>query len=80
MIQEAIRLSQKQKQVIKDLQNDFVLITSNEVNGAWVGNSKGQYHINNRVFYNLLDKGLINQELQYPFNYVLTTLGKIIQP
>lgn len=70
------KLSPLQKKVVKCLQDDFVLITDNQIKGAMVGNSKGEFHISNRVFCNLIDKGLIYQQLQYPFNYILSIAGQ----
>ena len=81
MKQEKVKLTAMQKRVIKDLQGDFILITDSSGKGAWVGNSEGQYHINNGVFWRLVDKGLIWQDCsRYGHNnYVLTKLGKTIQ-
>jgi hypothetical protein len=76
-----IKLSPKQKEVIKDLQNGWSLCTSSDVKGAWVSKSKNvkEYHINNRVFWNLVDKGLIFKNFRAHFNYTLTALGKTIE-
>lgn len=74
-----IKLTPKQKEVVKRLQNGYVLITDCDNIGAWVGSTKDQFYIGGRVFWNLVHKGIIYQELGYPFNYVLTQLGKTIQ-
>lgn len=50
------------------------------MNGAIVGSAKkDQYHIDNGVFWRLVEKGLIRQESRPPFNYILTDVGKIIK-
>jgi len=74
-----MKLTPRQKKVIKDLQNGYVLITDNSTTGAWVGNHKEEYRINNRLFYNLMDLGLIIQQYKLPFDYILTPEGKTIQ-
>ena len=74
-------LTKKQKEVVIDLQNGWSLVTNNEVKGAWVSKSKAdkEYHIDNGIFWRLVKKGLIYQQLSHPFNYVLTEQGKSIK-
>lgn len=76
-----IKLSDKQKQVIKDVQNGYIIITGNEMKGAIIGRNIGeQYCINNGVFWRLVDKGLIAQgDAREQFNYRLTDFGKKIK-
>lgn len=71
-----MKLTEKQACVIYCLQNGWVLITDNEMKGAIVGSKQKEFHIDNGIFFRLVNKGLIYQELGYPFNYILTRLGK----
>lgn len=74
-----MKLTPKQDYVIHCLQNGWVLITDQDYKGAIVGNHKNQFHINNGIFWRLVEKGLIHQELQSPFNFVLTNEGSKIK-
>lgn len=71
-------LTPKQSCVIFCLQQGCVLMTSSQYRTAWVGNTKGQFEISGRVFWNLVDKGLIKQTTweSDDFDYILTPLGK----
>lgn len=71
--------SKAQKEVIRDLQNGYVLITGNQLKGAVVGSSKREYIIGTRLFWNLVDKGLVFQNMYENYNYTLTELGKQIE-
>lgn len=77
-----LKLSPKQTQVIKDLQTGGVLVTDSSTRGAWIGFLRGdnrqEYYIGNRVFWNLVDKGLIMQELGGQFNFELTDAGRTL--
>jgi hypothetical protein len=80
-MEKKIKLSEKQKEVIEDLQNGYILITNAEMKGANVAHIDGTvYHINNRVFWNLVDLKLIFQDSSRQHSYVLTNLGKTIEP
>jgi hypothetical protein len=75
-----IKLTPVQNKVIWCLQNGWILITDSGMKGAIVGaTTKDQFKINNRVFWNLVDKGMIYQSLEWPFHYVLTKEGKSIK-
>lgn len=77
---EKIKLTPKQNDVIWCLQNGWVLITDSSSKGAIVAIAQKEYKINNGVFWNLVDKGLIYQGFAiYRFNYILTDLGKSIK-
>jgi hypothetical protein len=66
-------LSKRQKQVATDLMNGYVIVASSQSTGAWIANDNGnQYHISNRVFFNLVDKNVIRQQYSAPFDYILT--------
>jgi hypothetical protein len=71
-------LTQKQNAVIFCLQQGCCLITSDQYKGAWVAGNKGQYHINNGLFWRLVQMGLIKQSTweSKNFDYILTALGK----
>ena len=73
------KLSPRQAKVIKDMQNGSILITDCEIKGAWVSSpdrNVKDYHINSRVFWNLVKKGIIYQGGQRErFNYILTLAG-----
>lgn len=75
-----IKLTPKQNAVINLLQNGWVLVTGAEVTGAWVSNDKYQFHINNGLFFRLVDMELIYQagEKEH-FSFILTTKGKSIK-
>ena len=75
-------LSKKQKGIVSDLQDGFVIVASSEHKGAWIskkGQLKGDYHIDNGVFWRLVKKGIIAQQVVWPFHYELTKLGKEIK-
>lgn len=76
-----MNLSAAQNKVIYALQNGFSLITSNTQKGAAVGSKEGHFMINNRVFWNLVDKKLIYQShnRDHHFNYILTDAGSKIK-
>lgn len=76
-----INLTLKQNAVIYCLQNGWAMITDMEMKGAIVCGNKFQFKITNRLFWNLVDKGLIYQGnwTEHRYNYVLTTLGKTIK-
>ncbi len=80
MADKKLKLSKKQKEVMKDLRNGYELATNSDTRGAEVCHKSGnQYHINNRVFWNLVDMGLIFQNIEERFQYTLTELGKTIE-
>jgi hypothetical protein len=72
-----MRLTKKQNEVIYCLQNGWVVVTDNTVTGAWIAGDTGQFHINNGVFWRLVDKGLLWQSthLKDRHCYVLTDKG-----
>lgn len=72
----AVKLTTKQKQVIRDLQGGSILITDSEMTGADVAAPSGVYHITNRVFWKLVDLDLIFQNPRERHYYTLTILGK----
>lgn len=73
-------LTERQNAVINCLQNGWVLVTDWDSKGADVCNDNYQYHITNRLFWNLVDKGLIEQgNAQEFFNYGLTKVGQEIK-
>ena len=74
-----MKLTPKQDAVIWCLQNGWILITDSELNGALVAKNKKQFHINNGLFFRLLNKGLIAQQIGPPFEFVLTESGKLIK-
>lgn len=76
-----MKLTVKQNAVIWCLQNGWELITSNDIPGALVVTKKHEYRISNRLFWNLVDKGLIYQGSwdKHRYDYVLTPFGKNIK-
>jgi hypothetical protein len=74
-----MKLSAKQNAVIWCLQNGWMLITSSEMKGAICCTDKLEFRISHTIFWNLHDKGLIQQQLQWPFDYKITELGKSIK-
>jgi hypothetical protein len=77
---DVIKLTPKQNAVINLLQNGWSLITDMEVKGAWVCNSKYQFHINNGLFFRLVNMGLIYQGgSDVGYSFILTREGKEIK-
>jgi len=74
-----MKLTPKQDYVIHCLQNGWVLITDCEMKGALVAGNKKQFHINNGIFWRLVEKELIYQLMHYPFDYRLTEKGENIK-
>jgi len=76
-----IELSKKQKEVVSILQRGGCLITSNEMKGAevWDIVTNKSFRISNRVFWNLVDKGMIFQNMNKHQNYTITKYGKTIE-
>lgn len=72
------KLTPKQNAVIWCLQNGFILITDCSMKGAIVGDTKRQYHINNGIFWRLVEMGLIYQCFR-THDYILTEKGKNIK-
>jgi len=69
-----MKLTKKQKQVVTDIFNGAVFVCDSEIKGAYISgnNLKEDYHINNGVFFRLVKKRAIYQQIQMPFNYVLS--------
>lgn len=78
-IGKGMKLTKQQNKVINCLQNAWVLIADSE--SAWiaVAHPKGDFIIGTRLFWNLVEKGLIYQELRSPYDYILTALGEEIK-
>jgi hypothetical protein len=70
-------LSNRQKEVIKLLQNKEVLITDER--GILITCGDDIKKITLHPFYNLVNKGLVFRQTESPFNYVLSTTGKRIK-
>ena len=73
-----LRLTPKQNCVIFCLQQGCCLITGSQYRTAWVAGNKGQFEISSRLFWRLVDMGLIKQTTweSRNFDYILTALGK----
>mgnify|MGYP000521872651 CR=1 FL=1 len=67
-------LTKKQLEVVTDIFNGGVFVCDKYTPGAWVSGmpEKEDYHIDNGVFFRLVNKGAIWQQLSRPFNYVLS--------
>lgn len=77
-----MKLSPMQKLVIKKLREGWVLVTNSGMKGADVAGKviEDKFHISNRVFWNLVDKGMIYQSgMEDRFYYILTEKGKTIK-
>ncbi len=74
-----MKLTPKQNCVIYLLQQGWVLITDQSMTGAIVGNENWEFRINGGLFWRLVNMDLIYQDLSWPFDYKLTTLGKKIK-
>jgi hypothetical protein len=77
-----IKLSKKQKEVVKLMQDGWILLVGqSETNGSvyqYVSKGYDRVDFNATVFYNLVGKGIVFQQQHHPFNYVLTSLGESI--
>jgi len=74
------KLTPKQNAVIWCLQNGWFLLTDREIKGAYVVSEKLKYHINNGLFWRLVDMNLIYQgTAKEHFEYILTEKGKHIK-
>lgn len=76
------KLTPKQEAVIHFLQNGWRLITDSEIKGAWVCCHKWQFHINNGIFWRLVEKDFIHQSTDYyndRHSFILTEKGKNIK-
>lgn len=70
------KLTPKQNEVIWYLQHGYELITDSEMPGAIVGGDERQFHIGNRLFWNLHNLGLIRQgDEREAFYFKLTRKG-----
>ena len=71
-------LTPKQSCVIFCLQQGCILIAGSQYRTAWVAGKKGQFEISSRLFWNLVEKGLIKQTTweSDDYDYILTPLGK----
>lgn len=74
-----ITLTKKQNDFIYCLQNGWVIISSNESKSVVCGNLKSQFTVSATIFWNCVNKGLIYQQSQSPFHYILTQEGKEIK-
>lgn len=76
---QEVKLTKKQEIVIYALQNGFQLITDNSAPGALCCNEEVAFEVRSQVFWNLVTKDMIYQEMEWPFDYVLTDAGKKIK-
>ena len=76
IMEEKAKLTKRQAEVVKDIQDGAVFICDSEIRGATVAfgaeSEKEDYHIHSGVFFNLVDKKVIYQQAHRPFDYVLT--------
>lgn len=76
-----MNFTKKEKEVLFDICNGADLITDNSEKGAWISfltkDKKEEYHIHNGVFFNLLNKNAIYQDMNRGFHYYPT--GEIIE-
>ena len=67
------KLTKRQKEVMIDVCNGGMFITDSEQTGAWISFEKGidkdDYHIHNGVFFALVNKGYIYQDMNRHFGY-----------
>lgn len=71
-------LTNRQKEVLKLLQNKEVLIIDNRRN-VFVTSGNETKKVTPHLFYNLVNKNLVYHQTEWPFNYVLSPVGKIIE-
>jgi hypothetical protein len=73
------KLTPKQNAIIYCLQNGWCLITSYYCQYVTCCNENYQFNFSLTLFWNLKNKGLIDQSLRPPHDFVLTDLGKKIK-
>ncbi len=75
------KLTLRQRQVVKAVQNGAMLITHQDCPGAVIsgGNEIEDWEIGSQVFWNLVNKGFVVQMNVWPFNYILTNDGETIK-
>jgi len=74
-----MKLSLKQNAVIYCMQNGWSLITDRDNNYVVCYNKTHQFQFSLTIFWNLYKKGLIYQQINPPFEYVLTGEGKEVK-
>lgn len=80
MSTDKIKLSKRQLEIVKKMQDGWVLFTgiSETTNNQYFFISKGfdKDYFNATVFKHLLEKEIIYQEYEHPFDYILTSIGE----
>jgi len=72
-------LTNKQKEVIRLLQNKENFITNNHKGNIFVTCGNNTRKVAPHTFYSLITKGLVISQTESPFSYVLTAIGEIIE-
>jgi hypothetical protein len=72
-----IKLTPRQKEVVKKLQEGWVFITGSDF-GAILSKGYENEQIRLNLFFNLVKKGIIWQEHEH-YNYILSDLGREIK-
>lgn len=79
---KGVKLTKRQKEIIKKVQDGWILFNgvSESTGRIYYGITKGfdNIYFNATVWYNLLEKKLIYQEVRRPYDYHLTELGESI--
>lgn len=73
---ESVKLTPKMKKVVKDLNGNYTLITSNEMNNVfvWETGTHNHYMLQGALFWKMVNLGIIYQGSgkRDHFNYILT--------
>lgn len=73
-----MKLTNLEKKIVRHLQQGWVLITSSDsAKIQCCCYEDNGFHFSSKVFYRMVfEKRLLEQELKYPFNWVLSKKGK----
>ena len=71
-------LTNRQKEILKLLQNQGVLIIDSNRN-VFVTCGNEAKKVTPYIFYNLVNNNLVYHQTEWPFNYVLSPVGKTIK-
>jgi len=74
----SISLTNRQKEVLKLLQKKEVLIIDSR-SKVFVTCGREAKKVTPHLFYNLVNKNLVYHQTEWPYNYVLSPIGKIIK-
>lgn len=79
--QQQIKLTRTEKKIIRDILNGWALITDSSMKNVQLwGTGQNWYWISAALFWRMVERGLIYQQLEYPCNYIITRFAKSFFP